>query len=156
MNEWNWNTWIKHFLNNIVNYNTLLFRREIALKVLTSKGRDPGTYLLREHTVKHNYFVLSWIKDDDSFAHVEICQQIDGENIVYNIDGKRTFKDLNELQEHYKNEENRVINWWKILLLSHFPFFYLRFIFIYLDYQYEYQLIYEYQYYNCKLIIFFQ
>ena len=84
-------------------------RREVALKILTSKGRDPGTYLLREHSLKHNYLVLSLIKDDDTFTHVEISQQLEGENLVYNIDDKRIFKDLNELQDHYKNEKNRVI-----------------------------------------------
>lgn len=109
LNVYYYKRWIFPTYNHYINAYFLFYRREIALKVLTSKGRDPGTYLLREHTVRHNYFVLSWIKDDDTFAHVEICQHIDGENVVYNIDEKRTFKDLNELQEHYKNEENRVI-----------------------------------------------
>ena len=67
--------------------------------------------------------MLSWIKDDDTFAHVEICQQVHGENIVYNIDEKRTFKDLNELQEHYKNEENRVRSYAMKIHFQNFLFF---------------------------------
>ncbi|XP_066934693.1 uncharacterized protein [Clytia hemisphaerica] len=80
--------------------------REVALQILTSKGREPGTYLLREHTTQHDCFVLSLIREDDTFAHVVIRQKIDDNKVIFNIDDKRKFQDLNELQEFYKNPDN--------------------------------------------------
>ena len=86
-----------------------VFRREVALRILTSKGRERGTYLLRDHTMKHESYVLSLIRDDDDFSHLVInVEEENPSNFVYKIDDKRKFQSLEELQDFYKDENNAV------------------------------------------------
>ena len=85
------------------------FRREVVPKILQSKGRLPGNYLIREHTKKFDWYVLSLIKDDGSFSHFEIQYVEKDGKMMYKLNDQRVFGSLEEMLQFYKDERHRVM-----------------------------------------------
>ncbi|XP_057316891.1 uncharacterized protein LOC130657921 isoform X1 [Hydractinia symbiolongicarpus] len=80
--------------------------REIVPRILTVKGRQQGNFLIREHSKKYGSYVLSVISEDDEFCHLQILKsEVDG-RVIYLLDESRKFDSLEQLIEHYSNEEN--------------------------------------------------
>lgn len=72
------------------------------------KGRQQGNFLIREHSKKYGSYVLSVISEDDEFCHLQILKsEVDG-RVIYLLDESRKFDSLEQLIEHYSNEENGV------------------------------------------------
>lgn len=76
---------------------------------MTSRGREQGTYLIREHTTVHGSFVLSLIKEDDNISHLIITGvELEDDKMCYKLDDARKFDSLEQLRKFYMDEKNSV------------------------------------------------